>query len=130
MRETHEMDLRQALAILTRRRHKDLLDAIDAADLFSALLNVLREDVYANQILDIKSHLQLLVKKGPPSDAMDLERRPQTHQKGLDSRQTEAMGGSSEQRPDANRGRGASDSGSQRRNITDAVNTLAKKGEI
>ena len=108
-----EMDLKQALDILRRRRVQDILDTIDAADLFANLLTVLREDVYSNQVLEIRDYLKRLATK-EPLNALDIIGRAQTHPQGPNAGQTETMGLSRELGSEANRRRSLSDPASER----------------
>lgn len=110
-----DLDVANALAILAARRQRDLADAILALDLTATLLNVIREDALAVQVLDIKSTLKTRIAQ-ETRNAMDLERRSQTHPQGPNAGQTETMGLSRELGLEANRGRGLSDPASERGN--------------
>lgn len=102
---THEMDLNRALAIIAHRRQRDLADALLALDLAAATLNVIREDVLANAILDIKSTLKSHIAK-ESYNAMDLKRRSQAHEESLNTREAEAVGFSGKLSSEENRRRG------------------------
>jgi hypothetical protein len=65
------MDLQQALTIIAERRRRDTHDALLALDLAAATLSVIREDILANQILDIKKTLKTYLELPPPN--------PQSH---------------------------------------------------